>query len=244
MPTPKKLKPTAKSRRAPRVRAETADTLVTRAMSLVKRGKHEEAAAQFLLASKLEPANWRLPNDAGECYFLAGRFVEALRCYSSAMMMMPDMGTVLFNRGMAQARLGEEDNAFRTLQQVLELDHAHAGAYLEIGRLHADAGRHWDAIDAFDAALRQRTTDARTTALALHEKARLLLGPLHREAEGLEVAETLWERTGDSTAIIALAHEILELLKPRAARLLDVVLADAPDDAKALKLRTKLSRRR
>lgn len=243
MPTPRKLKPTAKPRRAPRAKPQTADSLVTRAMSLVKRGKHEEAASQFLAASKLEPANWRLPNDAGECYFLAGRYVEALRCYSSAMMMMPDMATVLFNRGQAQARLGDEDHAFVTLQNVLELEHAHAGAYLEIGKLHATAGRHWDAIDAFDAALRQRTTDARTTAHALREKARLLLGPLHREAEGLEVAETLWERTGDSTILVDLALEILELLKPRAARLLDVVLADAPTDARALKLRMKLSRR-
>lgn len=243
MAPPKKLKPTAKSRRAPRVRTESADTLSTRAMSLVKRGKHEEAAAHFLAASKLEPANWRLPNDAGECFFLAGRYVEALRCYSSAMMMMPDMATVLFNRGIAQARLGEENSAFVTLKHVLELEDAHAGAYLEIGKLHAAGGRHWDAIDAFDAALRQRTTDARTTVLALREKARLLLGPLHREAEGLEAAELLWERTGDSTILVELAHEVLDLMKPRAAKLLDVVLADAPTDIQALKLRTKLARR-
>ncbi len=212
-------------------------------MSLVKRRKHEEAAEQFLAASKLEPANWRLPNDAGECYFLAGRFVEALRCYRTAMMMMPDMATVLFNRGMAQAQLGEEHDAFVTLQHVLELEEGHSGAYLEIGKLHVAAGRHWDAIDAFDAALRQQSIDARTTALALREKARLLLGPLHREAEGLDVIATLWEHTGDSGTLVALAQEILEAAKPRAARILDVVLADMPSEPRALKLRTKLTRR-
>jgi tetratricopeptide (TPR) repeat protein len=242
VPTLKKTKPATTPRRATRVRAVNADTHCARAMSLVKRGKHGEAAEQFLAASKLEPANWRLPNDAGECFFLAGRYVEALRCYSSAMMMMPDMATVLFNRGMAQAMLGEEDAAFVTLQHVLELEHAHAGAYLEIGKLHAGAGRHWDAIDAFDAALLQRSTDARTAAIALREKARLLLGPLHRDAEGLEVAKLLWERTGDSQALVTLAHEILDAAIPRAARVLEVVLEDAPTDAKALKLRTKLMR--
>jgi tetratricopeptide (TPR) repeat protein len=176
--------------------------------------------------------------------FLAGRYVEALRCFSSAMMMMPDMATVLFNRGMTQAMLGEEDEAFMTLQHVLELEHAHAGAYLEIGKLHAVAGRHWDAIDAFDAALLQRTTDARTAAMALQEKARLLLGPLHREAEGLEVVKALWERTGNSATLVTLAQEILDAATPRAVRVLDVVLADAPRDPKALKLRTRLMRRR
>jgi len=68
----------------------------------------------------------------------------------------------------------------------------------------------------------------------LREKARLLLGPLHREAEGLEVAKMLWERTGDSQALVTLAHEILDAAVPRAARVLDVVLEDAPTDAKAL----------
>lgn len=243
MPTPtKKPRPTASARKVRRARNVSADTHVTRAMSLVKRNKHAEAAEEFLAAAKLEPMNWRLPNDAGECFFLGGRFVEALRCYSTAMMLMPDMATVLFNRGMAQAMLGEENEAFVTLQHVLELEHAHAGAYLEIGKLHAAAGRHWDAMDAFDAALRQRTTDARTTAIALREKARLLLGPLHRDAEGLEVVETLWERTRDSATLVVLAQEIVDAAKPRAARVLDVVLADAPRDARALKLRTKLAR--
>ena len=51
-----------------------------------------------------------------------------------------------------------------------------------------------------------------------------------------------WERTGDSSTLVTLAHEILDAAVPRAARVLEVVLEDAPTDAKALKLRTKLMR--
>jgi tetratricopeptide (TPR) repeat protein len=246
VPTPKtRLRVQARpvtARRVRGARVEDADSVIARAMSLIKRGKHEEAAEQFLRASKLEPMNWRLPNDAGECYFLAGRYVEALRCYSSAMMMMPDMSTVLFNRGLAQSMLGEEDEAFVTFQNVLELDREHAGAYLETGKLHAAAGRHWDAVDSFDAALRQTSTDARLASVALREKARLLLGPLQREPEGLAVVQALWERFRDHRVILDLAKDILDSTKPRAARVLDVLLADLPTDKKALALRAKLAR--
>lgn len=81
---------------------------------------------------------------------------------------------------------------------MLELDREHAGAYLETGKLHASAGRHWDAVDSFDAALRQPSNDARLSSVALREKARLLLGPLQREPEGLAVVQTLWDQFRDN----------------------------------------------
>lgn len=211
-------------------------------MALVERRRHVQAAQHFLRAAKLEPQNWRLPNDAGVCLFHARRYQDALRCYDTALVLMPDMATVLFNRALVLAAMRRPDEAFGALRSVLEIERTHPGAYLELGKLHLARGRYDAALEAFDAALLHGGRDSHDVALALLNKARIYLGPLQLEQQGLAQIDAL-ARLGDAAAITKLAGEVFEDGRARALRIVERAVKVAPELRTAQRLHKRLTPR-
>ena len=208
-------------------------------MRLLERKQHAAAAEQFLLAAAQEPQNWRLPNDAGVCFFQAGRYAEALRCYESAMMMMPDMATVLFNRALVLATVGRHDEAFASFQNVLQIDRIHPGAYLEIGKLHQASGRLEDAIEAYDTALQYGGGDRRVSGLALLNKARIYLAEGREDLAFAQVDQLATLR--DAGTLAKLAQEILDTARARASQIVQRAIEVNPEHRVAAALHKKLS---
>jgi tetratricopeptide (TPR) repeat protein len=212
----------------------------------------ETAAGRFLVAAKLVPDDWRLPNEAAICFYRLERYDDAVRCCDLALAAAPEEVQVHANKGLMLALANRDDEALAAFQAALEVDPTYPSAFLEIGKLLQKRGDHEDALEYFTTALAHETMRSTfdvsgETAINPHlialvhvNKARILLGPLDRETEGLEHVAALWTAVKDDQRMLLVARELAPKNPARARRVLDVLLAVKPDHEAALAFRDRL----
>lgn len=258
-PIPKKAKKTAKAKaktppsRAPKVSTEPPiDAAINHAMHLLNAGELAAAADAFLAAGQLAPTDWRLPNEAGICYYRLERYDDAVRCYDLALSASPENVDVLLNKGLAFVLSDRDDDALVAFGEVFALDPIHPGAHFEVGKIFQKRGQYAEAFAQFDTALAHETMqtmfntfggrprNSHLVSLVMLNKARLLLGPLGREADGLAQVKTLWDMLGDDGSIMRLANELAADKPELAKRVLGVLIAADPTHSAARDLAERL----
>jgi tetratricopeptide (TPR) repeat protein len=90
----------------------------------------------------------------GELHFIAGDYVEAADLHRQAVERMPGDVTALTGLAYAQWLAGSPADAEATFDQVLHWDSAIPMALAGRGQVRADLGRHENALDDLDRALR------------------------------------------------------------------------------------------
>ena len=258
-PVPKKATAKAKAKaKAPAKRAPKAstappiDAAINHAMQLLNAGELAAAADAFLAAGNLAPTDWRLPNEAGICFYRLERYDDAVRCYDLALTASPENVDVLLNKGLAFVLSDRDDDALVAFGEVFALDPIHPGAHFEVGKIFQKRGQYAEAFAQFDTALAHETMqtmfntfggrprNAHLVSLVMLNKARLLLGPLGREADGLAQVKTLWDMLGDDNAIMRLANELAPDQPEVAKRVLNVLIAADPTHNAARDLAERL----
>jgi tetratricopeptide (TPR) repeat protein len=227
--------------------------LIDRALAEADAEHFEQAAALMLEAAALDPADWRLPNEAGIFFYRLERHDDAIRCYDQALTLVPGDVSVMMNKAIAFLLADRDDEGRALLHEITTIDPIYAPAYFELGKLHQKAGELEDAIEYFDTALFHETSgtlfnlsgappaNAHLISLVMLNKARIYF-QLGREDDGVGQAQTLWNTVGDPHQIIKLANELADRDRRGAARrVLDVLLAAEPDHAEALALRARMS---
>jgi tetratricopeptide (TPR) repeat protein len=257
-PTAKK-RPPAKTRAAARKRKQPAgpppspvQRLIDRALAEADADNFAQAATLMLEAAELDPADWRLPTEAGIFYYRLERYDDAIRCYDQALTLVPGAVPVMMNKAIAFILANRDDEGRTLLHQITTIDPIYAPAYFELGKLHQKAGELQDAIEYFDTALFHETSgtlfnmtgapppNAHLISLVMLNKARIFF-QLDREEDGVGQAQTLWNTIGDPHQILKLANELADRDRRDAARrVIDVLIAAEPDHAEALALRARL----
>jgi tetratricopeptide (TPR) repeat protein len=96
----------------------------------------------------------RMLSALGELHFIAGDYVEAADLHRQAVERMPGDVTALTGLAYAQWLAGSPADAEATFDQVLHWDSAIPMALAGRGQVRADLGRHENALDDLDRALR------------------------------------------------------------------------------------------
>lgn len=230
----------------------SAQQLIDRALTEADAGNFARAATLMLEAAELDPADWRLPNEAGIFYYRLERYDDAIRCYDRALTLVPGDVAVMMNKALAYILSDRDDQGRTLLHEITTIDPIYAPAYFELGKLHQKAGELQDAIEYFDTAMFHETTGTlfnmsgapprndHLIALVMLNKARVFF-QLDREDDGVAQSQTLWDTAGDSHMILKLASELADRERRGAARrVVDVLIAAQPDHAEALALRARL----
>jgi tetratricopeptide (TPR) repeat protein len=244
-PARRKKKPAAPAR-------PSTQQLIDRALSRADAGDFAQAATLMLEAAERDPADWRLPNEAGIFYYRLERYDDAIRCFDRALTLVPGDVAVMMNKAIAYVLSDRDDEGRTLLHQITTIDPIYAPAYFELGKLHQKAGELADAIEYFDTALFHETTGTlfnmsgapprndHLISLVMLNKARIFF-QLEREEDGVGQAQTLWDTYGDSRAILKLAGELADSdRRGPARRVIDILIAAQPDHADALALRARL----
>lgn len=230
-----------------------AQAILDRAVDALHDREFAEAATLFLAAHQLDPSDWRVANEAGICLYQVGRYREALPCYDLALGLAPDEVQILANKGLALALLNRDGEAEATFMAALRVDGTYPPAFLELGKLLQKQGKHQDAIEYFTTALAHETMrgmfdvsgrsqiSSHLIALAILNKARILLGPLDRESEGLAQVRALWDSVKDDRRMLLVAREVAAVNTVRALRIVTVLLDVVPNHPEALELRAELA---
>jgi Flp pilus assembly protein TadD len=252
-PAPAKKPAAAKKKPAAAETPPTAPQLIDRALAEAGAGDFEQAATLMLEAARLAPADWRLPNEAGIFYYRLERYDDAVRCYDQALRLVPGDVAVMMNKALAYILSDRDEEGRAVLHEITTIDPIYAPAYFELGKLHQKAGELQDAIEYFDTALFHETSSTlfnmtgapprndHLISLVLLNKARIMF-QLDREADGVGMAQTLWNTVGDDHAIVKLANELADGDRRGAARrVIDVLIAAQPDHAEAVALRARIA---
>ncbi|CAG0918308.1 unnamed protein product [Notodromas monacha] len=96
-----------------------------------------------------------------------GRNEEAMRCYKTAIRCRPKLASAYLNLGQLYANSGDADSAADVWKKCAELDSnglrdpkahevAATAAVFHLGRLYADTGRYFEAIESYQNAIRRR----------------------------------------------------------------------------------------
>ena len=110
----------------------------------------------------------------GESLFKLDRYAEAIRDFSMALEMEPDNQNAFQRRGAAiMAMTGDADLAKKDLEKAIELDPQVDRAYvsMEKGWILAKEGKHKNAIEQFDKALKSADSDPAFRASYLSARA-------------------------------------------------------------------------
>jgi serine/threonine protein kinase len=92
----------------------------------------------------------------------AGQTDDALRSFTAAMALAPDVAEVHYNRALAYAAAGDNAKAIGDLDRALSLKPTFATASLNRGILHFKDGRHAEALADFERALENGADPATT----------------------------------------------------------------------------------
>ena len=90
---------------------------------------------------------------AGNAYFLAQRYTEAIAAYTQAIEAAPGAARVYKHRGLAYARLGHVQQAYEDLSKAIELDSQDAISYNQRGIVSCATGNMQAALKDFSKAI-------------------------------------------------------------------------------------------
>ncbi len=104
---------------------------------------------------------------SAETYFLWGNvkyalddYADAIKDYTAAIQLKPDLVDAYNNRGVAKRKLGQHFAAISDYDTAIRLKSDYASAYINRGNAKADLGQHDDAIADYDTAIRLNPDDA------------------------------------------------------------------------------------
>ncbi len=236
-----------------------AETLLATALDLYRKKNFDEALANCLKASTLNPEDYRPYVLAGYIYRERWKLKSASEAFANALRLQPKSKELYLLKATVDERRGATEDAIAACKKALELDPNYAEAYAEIGDvLQWNKERRSEAIAAYESALKinprlfsvyeslgqtvlraedeKRADELFRQALAVdptHMSGRFALGRLLVKQGRLTEARELWEgRSSDKDNI---SPKFIDLLK-RAENLKKAteVLAQKPNDPDAL----------
>lgn len=128
----------------------------------VARGRSRDADAHRLLAEAivLDPDNAQARLLAADMAIDAERGATALDHLDVLLEKAPDAAPVHNRRGLALEMLDRVDDAMEAYERAVGLDEGAHEPWINLGRLHRNAGRHAAALECFESAVRASDTNS------------------------------------------------------------------------------------
>lgn len=114
-------------------------------VSLLGRGRVEEACAPLERAVRLAPGDGSVWDNLGLAFLQLGRFEEARRCLERAVALQPESVSAWVNLSAAARGLVDVAKAERAARRAIDLDKRSPQAHLNLANALVDAGRIEDA---------------------------------------------------------------------------------------------------
>jgi tetratricopeptide (TPR) repeat protein len=158
---------------ARRHRVNRPSDLAVLARFCLAKGWLADAATNFVLAIKINPADGPLRLDAGKCALVNGRFDEAREHFAAATKLMPGSGEAHFLLGRELGRGGDDAGAAAAFAAAVRLLPDVVEARLNLGLALMNSGRPAEALREFELVLARQPGNE----IALQNAARLRAGP-------------------------------------------------------------------
>ena len=139
-------------------------------VALAARGQRKQAAAHFLEALRLNPANARAQNRRGEDLVAQGKIAEGIARFQRAVKLKPDLVEAYNNLGLAYASQGRLDQALAMFRQAIALDQNFAAAYKNLGMALACQGKTQEAREMLGKAVQINPEDPEAKRILLDLK--------------------------------------------------------------------------
>jgi Flp pilus assembly protein TadD len=123
------------------------------ALDLARKGRHEEAVAEWKKAMELGPDDASVHMNLGVALAGSGRLDEAIAQYRKALELSPDNPETHLNFGIALAGKGDLDQAVAHYRKALEINPDYPEAHNNLGVALAAAGKLDEAIGHYQQAL-------------------------------------------------------------------------------------------
>lgn len=211
-------------------RVQADDPLLTRAEALLRAGRPDEAAAACRAVLAARPGHAGAWHRLGLADLQAGRADAGRESLARAAALAPRDAAVHHDLGHALAMLGRFAEAAATWEEAGRIAPRMASAHANRGTALALLGRFADAASAFRAAL--RADPNHRDAWLGHADSLLRAGQAAEALSALDRARVRVGPDADFDVVRALALRATGDL-PAAARLLDEIVASAPENAVA-----------
>ena len=136
-------------------------------------GNIGNAEALYKKALALAPEHITSLNNLANALLSLGRISEAIPMFEKAIAKSPDNPVLLFNLGNALLKSGQALRAKDLFEQATRLDPNMTQAQYNLAQLKSMEGEKEEAIERFDAILKEKPSDDRTRAHRLHALAQL-----------------------------------------------------------------------
>jgi eukaryotic-like serine/threonine-protein kinase len=136
----------AARRRAAELKPQTAWEYCALGRSLLQQSDLDQAAVALEKAVELEPQGFWPNFYQGVCAYRQRRFADAVVAFRVCVALAPDRAECYYNRALAQAALGHDDQAVSDYGRALQRDANLAAAALNRGLLHFKQKRHAEAL--------------------------------------------------------------------------------------------------
>ncbi|HOC57718.1 MAG TPA: tetratricopeptide repeat protein [Verrucomicrobiota bacterium] len=122
--------------------------------ALSKKGRVDEAIAQYHEVLRLKPDDAETHKNLGGAFAMKGQLDQAIAQYHEAIRLKPDDAEAHTNLGSALAMKGRIDDALAQYQEAIRLKPDHAIAHLNLGNVFKQLGRVEESIRAYQAGLK------------------------------------------------------------------------------------------
>jgi tetratricopeptide (TPR) repeat protein len=123
---------------AGRLYAQDAKSLIDRGDAWTDKGEYDKAIADYNLAIKRAPNNYRAYNERGNAWAWKGEFDKAIVDYNQAIRLNPSNAVAYCNRGDCWREKGDNDKALADYNRSLRLDPNDPITYYRRGVLWSD----------------------------------------------------------------------------------------------------------
>jgi protein O-mannosyl-transferase len=130
--------------------------------ALLKRGKIDEAIAQYQKALEIQPGLSSAHYNLGNAFLKHGELNEAIAQYQKTLELRPNHADSLYNMGLALFKQGKLDEAIAQLRKALEIEPDAVAAHIGLGDALAAKGARDAATAQYQKALEIRPDDATT----------------------------------------------------------------------------------
>ena len=131
---------------------EAVESVLRRALGLLKAGKYGDAIPLLLQAAELLPDNPVVFDDLGRAYLLTRRLPEAITSLRRAIALRPAFARTHSSLGLALAQAGDYEAALAAHRRAIELDPRLAEAHGRAADILLRKGRRDDAVTEYERA--------------------------------------------------------------------------------------------
>lgn len=141
--------------KALKIDPDNAKALFYNSYALQMLGRYEDAIKYLEKLSKIKPNDVSTLINLGGALNNLGRHKDALICTNKALKSDPDNAKALFCKGRIFHKLGRSEDAIKYIKMALKIDPVNnPGAWVELGIVLGDLGRHKDALSCANEALK------------------------------------------------------------------------------------------